>query len=735
MQTSLEFALAYAKQFGWKVFPAHTIIRGQCSCKKPDCHQAGKHPIAKLVPRGHNDASSDEATIRAWWGAHPEANIGIATGEASGIVVIDVDDAEAIPNASLPDTIEQITGRGGRHVIYKRPADAMRYITNTNTGGILGIDSRADGGYIIASPSLHRSGKRYEWEGSSNPFEGAQIADAPEWWLDLIRSAQPLEAQAIKPVGDINGLPDDIEYLLDAIKSYDYQTWITVGLALNHADPTGGLAWWDWWASHAEKYDSKQNATEWSRFASKKMLTKHPVTIETIYKLADMHGYIDPKIGEADAIIASLEKGAQEKITDLLLSSTILKKPKEICAPDIMPPKGIIKEIANYIISTARWPQPDLAVANTIAFLGAVMGRKYRTQFDGYSNIYVVGLLDSGGGKDHSRKTITKIAVAAGASDFIGGENFASGTSIISALQRHPSQVFQIDEFGKFVSAVTSSKAALHQADIVTKLMSLYSSANGVYQGTEYADQKLNPRTIIQRPCACVYGTATPSSFWSGLSSAESVDGFLSRLIIVDAANGYREKLQTPSLAPIPQNIIEFVSALAEIDFGGGNLESDPLTIEMTHEVIADIDRLEHELTKLMQTSADKSIFSRVVEQALKLAMIYSVSLNIHEPVINAEAWTYGREFALYAANLVAARVIDTIADSHFESSCKAAFVAIKSASGGLSANELSLRCAKYKSLKSRERQEVIQALVEDGLIQLIVQPGKTKSTKIFIAI
>jgi hypothetical protein len=60
----------------------------------PHCRSPGKHPIAAVAPHGYKNASIDETVITTWWTRYPYANIGLVTGRASGIVVVDVDGAK-----------------------------------------------------------------------------------------------------------------------------------------------------------------------------------------------------------------------------------------------------------------------------------------------------------------------------------------------------------------------------------------------------------------------------------------------------------------------------------------------------------------------------------------------------------------------------------------------------------------------------------------------------------------
>jgi hypothetical protein len=83
----LQAAAFYAER-GWYVFLIHCVRNGRCTCGRTDCSGPGKHP---RTGNGLKDASTDPETIRGWWKRWPDANVGIVTGEVSGIVVVDID--------------------------------------------------------------------------------------------------------------------------------------------------------------------------------------------------------------------------------------------------------------------------------------------------------------------------------------------------------------------------------------------------------------------------------------------------------------------------------------------------------------------------------------------------------------------------------------------------------------------------------------------------------------------
>jgi putative DNA primase/helicase len=150
-----------------------------------------------------HDASTDEVKIRRWWEIWEDANIGVSTGKEAGFFALDVDPgkggAEALASleakhGNLPETRTADTGGGGIHYLFKYPGFPVR-----NSTGELGpgLDIKGECGAIVVAPSLHAGGKRYRWRNS------APIANAPEWFLRLLRGAQKSRANGSAAIGAI----------------------------------------------------------------------------------------------------------------------------------------------------------------------------------------------------------------------------------------------------------------------------------------------------------------------------------------------------------------------------------------------------------------------------------------------------------------------------------------------------------------------------------------------------
>jgi hypothetical protein len=176
---------------GWRIFPL-----------------SGKVPFAGT--RGCKDASSDPNSTRSW----PEGcNVGIATG--GGLVVLDVDGDDGADSlhelerrhGELPPTVSAVTGGGGQHFYFG--SRAIR-----NSAGKLGpgLDVRGEGGYVVAPPSVHPSGRRYEWD--NPPWHGAP-APLPGWLERLLgerengRARPPSEWRALARNGVAQGARND----------------------------------------------------------------------------------------------------------------------------------------------------------------------------------------------------------------------------------------------------------------------------------------------------------------------------------------------------------------------------------------------------------------------------------------------------------------------------------------------------------------------------------------------
>ncbi len=275
----IEHAQRYAS-IGWHVIPLWWIQEDEngkrvCACGDPKCKSPGKHPIGLIAGGGQHSATTNTNQIRTWWVEYPRANIGIYLRQ-SGLCAVDIDPrnggAEMIEDlesqhGKIESDVMAFTGGGGEHRIFEAPA-------NLSLPGKLGkgVDLKLDG-YVVVEPSNHESGGKYQWEGSSDPLEGAVASPLPSWIRDIGRQNAPGSSA---PKGASSGPlkrelgPDELQRLTDALALIDAdprENWIRVGMALNRdLEPEQGMEIWDAWSKQPDKLELDDQVAKWYSF-------------------------------------------------------------------------------------------------------------------------------------------------------------------------------------------------------------------------------------------------------------------------------------------------------------------------------------------------------------------------------------------------------------------------------------------------------------------------------------
>lgn len=287
----LRAARAYIER-GWAVFPLHTLVNGQCSCGTVDCVDAGKHPRNQ---KGVKEATKHAAQIDAWFGPDaPPANVGVATGNVSGITILDIDIGPGKAGAETwteltrehgePQTLHATTGSGGSHFVFAYNSVLK---TSSNTLGS-GVDCRNDGGYVVAAPSLHRSGGVYKWTDWRAPIEPlpAHLAEKKR----IERRGRPKKDDLTRRKYGL----EDVRGMLAAIDATDRDDWRHFGIILGREFERADEAW--------EMYQ------EWADSAGGKKGRNHDAIMrEAFYELSQK----DPE-GGAERTIGTIVRAAIE---------------------------------------------------------------------------------------------------------------------------------------------------------------------------------------------------------------------------------------------------------------------------------------------------------------------------------------------------------------------------------------------------------------------------------------
>ena len=748
--SALDMALAYAAA-GLHVFPVHSITdKGFCTCGSPTCDRQGKHP---RTASGLNDATTDPVKINSWFSQMPDSNIGIRTGKVSGVFVVDVDnrvyhngkDGEATlaelerQYGKLPETMEALTGGiGGRHIYFRYPEGVNGIKSRSNSLGD-GIDVRGDGGYVIAPPSVGLRGS-YQWEASSNPFEGAVLADAPQWLIDRVK-----RTIAQHDGGDYTGTgtafldPKTAAELRDALTyinpDEDYHQWAEIGMALKSTD-AGEEAFeiWDEWSRRGAKYNPLEMAYKWRSFTPDGGKNK-----ESVFYIAATKGWVNPLAGG----VTGIEK-PQEDVP-------VWKPPVEEAGAKLFELPGKLGELFDWAMSCAHRPQPHLTVNAILAGMSAIMGRRYRTTMGNWPALYFLNMAQSGAGKEHAKWVVEAMLKAAGCADRISGSGYTSSAAVFSQLKRRPAHATVIDEMGKAFGSA-QSKSNQHRLDALTALMEVWGRCDGEMRPANYSTlglsktQAAEMEAVVYNPSITLLGMTTPSTFYDSLSMAWIQDGFLPRFVVVESPIG-RQPGQYPEKTDMPEHLAEWLQQIANPGIGGNLAGHEASDIEPTpYRVLIDAEATalfrDHEQAVLtwmdeLEEHGMEAAVGRDVEKAMRLSML--ISARPGPFTISGPAAKWAIEYISHSSQHLIQNLKHRLHESEFGAIKQHVLDLIRRRGDrGMTRRELNQYSRKFYALKPREQDEVIIGLQQALLIDERTVPsvsGRGRKRKAFVAI
>ena len=712
----------------------------------------------------HCDRATKSFEIDIWrrW---PDCAVGIACG---AVVGIDIDVPEAGVAVALTDLAKRMLGETPCLRIGQAPKRLLVYRAATAFRGRKRhpLEVLARGQQFVAYAIHPITGQPYAW-----PEEGltdTPLADLPEIteaacdaFLDAAWDMVPAElrkttlnmdspSDAWRGPSDPRGTPEAVAAALAFLPNDDLpgNEWITIGAAIKAAiGEEGRQLWIDWSRNASKSGQSGRSDTPERRWAT---LKPHSAGAGKIYWLAVNHGWNPPP-----EII--LNGNVAEQMAKPHPAAGLLEKANAAAAPsaprpapyqvqrELLEVDGVLKMFVDYATISAVSPQPFLSLGAAICLVGALAGRRYRTPTDLRSNVYAVGIADSGGGKDHARRCAKRAIYAAKLDRYLGGEELASSAGLLTSLQRHPVRLFQVDEFGQFLKAVLNPRAPAHKAAIWSELTKLYTSAAEPYIGTEYADQKTKPRVTIEQPCACLWGVTVPGPFWAALEGSALADGSIARFLVFLTDEDYPERNETPAPMDPPADLVSAIQAIAIGVPGhshGGNLAdlmeaTAPMhayTVPLSEDAQAAMALVRREATdklRLHRGTYATALFGRYAENTAKLAMIAAVSRDPARPVTEAKDVSWASSLVEHCVATMLREAERRVSNNDTEAKHKRLLQIIRD--GGRQSRSEVTRQSQF--LSRREREEILYSLQEAGLILVEQEVGTTKPITFYTAV
>lgn len=681
--------------------------------------------------------------IEMWLSSYGERNIGLPTGAANGIIALDFDHDSDL----LHEQIEKIAGQSP---VKKRGAKGYtsfyRYNGETNRKWRKEnkpiVELLSTGNQTVIPPSIHPdTNEPYIWLTPDGLHDicASDLPQLPDDFSQQIDKLFGIEKKFIS--GSVSDIPeiDTIKHALQYIPAIEYTVWVEVGMALHQSYGVQAFDVWDKWSSTAINYDPENMHRKWSSFGKYSGDRLHA---GSIMHYALQYGWLPaeaPRLLHDDAVITVSKKNAAQEIRgthsaargnkSIVNDSIKPERSQEVntLPPHLLDAPGLVGELTNWINSTSIRYQPALALASALPAVGMVMAHRFRTPTDLRSNLMTAGVIGSGSGKDHARKCISMLFESVGCGEHLIGD-FASDTAMISGLHnRHGIGFTMTDELGDSLASMSGRSASAFESRIMRTTKELFSSANTVFRGKEYAnhDGKMAAK-VINQPCLCIYGTTTHKQFYDALSGAKVVDGFLPRWLVFEG-DGAAKKLKKPGIVlEPPQSLVECFREIWDINPHGGNSlhsvgQIRPCMVNVTEGAEEKFTQLENyaeemRIKEYASGSGLDAIYARMHEHALKLSLVAHTNQTIDATIA---AWSC--ELVVFVCEHMIANARNKIGDNDYERDLLALKEFIASSTNGRTRREV---MRKFSRMEPKQINNALLHLLESDSIYVEESPN-----------
>lgn len=625
----------------------HGLVNSRCTCGNENCvKSAGKHPV---FSGWQNAPIPTVKEIQDWFTHHPWANLGIRTGHASGVFVLDVDSLHVLKELpELPVTWQTYTGNG-THFYFRLP-EGVKIGNQVRVGG-LQLDIRSDGGLVVAPPSKHISGKLYRWAPGKTLWE-CELADPPRWLLEKIIQPEKININTARRPAAPPPVPEEnwqkaVELLAAAWPAPGQRQ--DAALALS-----GGLARAGWSQEQIERFIADVAAAAGDEETAMRVKTaayslrKTGVQPTTGWKrLAEIIGTeVVEQVKELLGVQAV--KNTESTQSAVVSFAGIKLNPEALTSLD--PPRfaayppGFLEEFVEYCAQYSD-VEKDFLFAAALQVVSMVIGRNVRLRFGRkwlYPLLWQIILAGSGMRKSTALYNAKDFLRLAGLEDVISPDS-TTQESFLESLTIQPTQLLIQDEAAAFFASLKKT----YMASTREMLLSLFDCPETYVRQRKDAGGKIR-RFVVREPFVGFFAASTVETFCEYLTETDAVGGLLPRILFVIANKPTRPPLAYPPEEKEPPN--DLVTILGNLRQARGELRIQEGT--ETFKIYRDFfDELYAEKTKPDTPGVLSSFVDRLVIYSLVLAMIIEsvwaaeAGAEIVEEV-SPEAMSWGVELA-----------------------------------------------------------------------------------------
>jgi hypothetical protein len=300
-------------------------------------------------------------------------------------------------------------------------------------------------------------------------------------------------------------------------------------------------------------------------------------------------------------------------------------------------PRGLVGHVMEYMLDTNALPDRWMALAGALSVCAKALDRKVLGPRENSVVLFILILAESGAGKNHILNCIKTILTAVGLEDVLVGTGIASTQSVEQVLEGmggengKSSVLLEIDEYGSFLTRISSKSQSGNVSEIPSTLCSLWGhSPQASWKGTIKVGKKM---IKVYGPAFSIFGASTELVYYKALKSKQISGGFVSRHLVFNAGRGAERMIEPKySWVSCPKWLMK---ALKEVAGRPAPLDNSPV-IDGLH-VVWDWRRIgwgpgakdrwfDYEYKNRSKPSGeDRDVWIRVADIALRLATIVAV--------------------------------------------------------------------------------------------------------------
>lgn len=317
-------------------------------------------------------------------------------------------------------------------------------------------------------------------------------------------------------------------------------------------------------------------------------------------------------------------------------------------ARDTTFPPGLVGEIAQYVLSAAILPVPEIALATAIAVVAGVAGRQYNCSNPGTGlNQYILLLAKTGTGKETVQASVDRLFAEAqkgmpAIDRFLGAGHFASGQALVKQFQEKTCFVSILGEFGHQLKVISHPRASSSDKHLLKAILDLFSKSGHqqTLRPSVYSDREKNTE-LVYAPALTLLGETEPDGFFANLDENMISSGFLPRFLVIEY-KGERPPRNRHPVATPPAALVSKLIDLAGAVLGAEQAHTvNPVVMDDAALKIMDIfyDYADGQMRGQGETI--RQLWNRAHLKALRLASLVAVGVNPYQPVVTHEHATW----------------------------------------------------------------------------------------------